>query len=426
MKKITTSFETLPLNSGLQLVEGSMAYSVTQTVVRAREGTKSARFELRASDPQVQYGNKRAEITVVNNTSNPDTTVEWYRFSTYQVSTEWLTDSRREIFPCQFHDKSSTCSTSPAFAMVIENNRNKIDLRYSTANYCSTPSSKRYVRTEGVLSSDSGTLLDIGAVTFNKWVDWVINYKPRTDSTGVIKIWKDGVLVFSYTGPCHYLGSQHPYMKIGIYKWVWMSSVPAGLPTSRIGYIDSLAVGDTAESYDTMRLSGTTSSVNIAPTVTGVDVSGSSATATLSCTASDSDGNIVGYQWSQISGASANIGNANVATTTVSGLTNGLYTFRITVTDDKGASSYDDCFVNVLIPNQLPTVSIIESSPTRTVSLTAKATDGDGTIASYLWNNGATTSTVAITGIIGQVQVVTVTVTDNGGGTATASYTVTF
>jgi len=63
--------------------------------------------------------------------------------------------------------------------------------------------------------------------------------------------------------------------------------------------------------------------------------------ATLNGSASsDSDGNIVSYQWTQVSGpTTAPMSNPNNVTNVVSNMVAGTYTFRLTVTDNQGATA---------------------------------------------------------------------------------------
>jgi len=59
------------------------------------------------------------------------------------------------------------------------------------------------------------------------------------------------------------------------------------------------------------------------------------------------DNKIVAYQWTQTAGAPAVLKGPNTATLTVSGLREGAYRFRFTVTDDDGSTASDDALVNV-------------------------------------------------------------------------------
>ena len=71
-------------------------------------------------------------------------------------------------------------------------------------------------------------------------------------------------------------------------------------------------------------------------------------TTTLSGTASDPDGNIASYLWTQVSGPStAGFSSSRAASTTVNGLITGTYVFRFTVADNSGATASDDVVVVV-------------------------------------------------------------------------------
>ena len=69
---------------------------------------------------------------------------------------------------------------------------------------------------------------------------------------------------------------------------------------------------------------------------------------TLSGTGTDSDGQIVAYLWSQVSGPNASlIVNPGSATTDVEDLVEGIYIFQLMVTDDKGATGVDTARITV-------------------------------------------------------------------------------
>jgi hypothetical protein len=69
---------------------------------------------------------------------------------------------------------------------------------------------------------------------------------------------------------------------------------------------------------------------------------------TLVATASDADGSIVKYLWSKYSGPTVKGGTNGSATYTVTNLVAGTYVFKIAVTDNLGAVSFDYVTVNVL------------------------------------------------------------------------------
>ncbi len=56
---------------------------------------------------------------------------------------------------------------------------------------------------------------------------------------------------------------------------------------------------------------------------------------------------IVGYSWTKLSGGSATITNPSSATTTVTGLAEGSYTFELKVTDSNGGTAFDTMMVEV-------------------------------------------------------------------------------
>jgi hypothetical protein len=68
---------------------------------------------------------------------------------------------------------------------------------------------------------------------------------------------------------------------------------------------------------------------------------------TLTGSGTDSDGTIVSYKWTQYQGAACTFTGATTTTLSVTGLKPGDYYFRLTVTDDKGATDYDNMLVSV-------------------------------------------------------------------------------
>ncbi|MEO9894047.1 T9SS type A sorting domain-containing protein, partial [Aurantibacter sp.] len=71
-------------------------------------------------------------------------------------------------------------------------------------------------------------------------------------------------------------------------------------------------------------------------------------TSTLNGSGVDPDGGIVTYMWSQVDGpTNAGIANATSANTNISNLAQGIYVFRLTVTDDENKQGTDDVVVTV-------------------------------------------------------------------------------
>ena len=162
---------------------------------------------------------------------------------------------------------------------------------------------------------------------------------------------------------------------------------------------------------------------------------------TLNGSGTDADGTIASYAWTRVSGPTTfTLGTANAATTTLTNLVQGTYVFRLTVTDNNGATGSDDVTITVnAAGNQPPTANagsnITMTLPTNSTTLKGSGTDPDGTIASYAWTrvSGPTTftlgtanaATTTLTNLVAGTYVFRLTVTDNNGATATDDVTVT-
>jgi Secretion system C-terminal sorting domain/Bacterial Ig domain/Right handed beta helix region len=158
---------------------------------------------------------------------------------------------------------------------------------------------------------------------------------------------------------------------------------------------------------------------------------------TLSGSGTDADGTIASYTWTRISGPNTpTIVSPSSASTNVTGLIAGTYVFRLTVTDNLGATGFDDITVIVNTP---PTANAGADQtitlPTSSVTLSGSGSDPDGTIASYAWTriSGPNTPTIVspssastnVTGLIAGTYVFRLTVTDNRGATGFDEVTVT-
>jgi hypothetical protein len=143
-----------------------------------------------------------------------------------------------------------------------------------------------------------------------------------------------------------------------------------------------------------------------------VSLSGSAST--------DSDGTITTYLWNKVSGPSGDVINTpNSVNTTVTFTTIGTYIFRLTVTDNSGASATDDVQVvvnqaplpiyiktvgrRIGIPSTNVTTSLVfddgttqlitnnAGSPVKTVSKRLQFINGDMRIVAYIWFQNGTT-----------------------------------
>lgn len=161
---------------------------------------------------------------------------------------------------------------------------------------------------------------------------------------------------------------------------------------------------------------------------------------TLSGSGTDTDGSVASYTWSQVSGTAATITSPTSASTTVTGLsTSGVRVFRLTVTDNLGATGTDDVQITVNASgNASPVVNAgsnqVIISPVNSTTLVGTATDSDGTIVSTLWTKISGTGgvivspaslTTSITSLSIGTYVFRLTATDNLGAVTTDDVQVT-
>jgi hypothetical protein len=161
--------------------------------------------------------------------------------------------------------------------------------------------------------------------------------------------------------------------------------------------------------------------------------------------ATDSDGTVVSYSWSQVSGpTTATLVNPNSAQAGAGDLLAGIYVFQLKATDNQGASSTSLLKVTVnptvsLTPN-IPPVANVGSDryielPKNSIILPGSGSDVDGSVVSYSWSqlSGPSTATLvnpnsAQSGagnlIIGAYQF-KLMVTDDRGATGSAILNVT-
>ena len=151
----------------------------------------------------------------------------------------------------------------------------------------------------------------------------------------------------------------------------------------------------------------------------------------LSGSGTDSDGSIASYKWRKVSGGSAVISDSTSASTTVNGLVQGIYTFELTVTDDKGATGKDTVQVKVNASANIAPIANAGKDqainlPTNNVKLSGSGSDSDGTIASYKWReilggsaviSDSTSASTTVNGLIQGIYTFELTVTDDKGAT---------
>lgn len=158
-------------------------------------------------------------------------------------------------------------------------------------------------------------------------------------------------------------------------------------------------------------------------------------TVTLSGSATDPDGTISSYNWIKISGpSSGTITNAGSASTSVTGLVQGIYQFQLTVTDNNGATGTDVVLITVnAAANITPVANAgLDQSitlPVNTITLSGSGSDADGTVTNYNWTEisgpssynivNANSPLTDVDGLVQGVYQFQLTVTDNSGAIGT-------
>ena len=146
---------------------------------------------------------------------------------------------------------------------------------------------------------------------------------------------------------------------------------------------------------------------------------------------SDPDGTITSYKWTKIAGpTSYSITNSVAASTSITALTAGTYTFRLTVKDNRNGTAYDDMLV---IVNRPPIAKAGADSTTKLPKNTSTligsgSSDPDGGTMTYLWTKvaGPTTFTIVsptstntgVKNLVAGIYTFRLTVKDNRGVTA--------
>ncbi|HWV69312.1 PKD domain-containing protein, partial [Chitinophaga sp.] len=248
-----------------------------------------------------------------------------------------------------------------------------------------------------------------------------------------------------------------------IVSWLWQKTTgPAGGDLATAGAAQS-AVNNLAAGTYTYQLTVTdnnnataTATVSIlvlaaAPNQSPVADAGNNiaiqlpvSSAALDGSASaDADGQIVTWLWEKTAGpAGGNIASAGTAKTNVTNLQEGTYTFRLTVTDNNGATSKATVSVVVTAaPVNQPPVAVAGNNITVQLPVSSAALDGsassdaDGRIETWLWEKSAGpaggdiasagAAKTNITNLQTGTYTFRLTVKDNNGATASATVSIT-
>ena len=111
----------------------------------------------------------------------------------------------------------------------------------------------RWAATQPTLAADMrGAEIPLGPQSTDKWTDWVFRIKWAYDDSGILQIWKNGVLVATRNGGNTYNDIKGPWFKMGIYKSLWNArKFDLDSPiTERTLYHDELRVARGSDGYN--------------------------------------------------------------------------------------------------------------------------------------------------------------------------------
>jgi hypothetical protein len=126
------------------------------------------------------------------------------RWSVY-ISDDYKFDSKQPEIITQIHQSSNL--GSPPFSLMLSGDRYRVEVRGAVG-----PSF--YFGEFGNAEEDRGRV-----------TSWLLHYRP--DATGkdaLVALYRNGQVVFRKSGyPDAYAGETKAYLKLGLYKWWWMS-----------------------------------------------------------------------------------------------------------------------------------------------------------------------------------------------------------
>ncbi|MES2891586.1 MAG: T9SS type A sorting domain-containing protein [Bacteroidota bacterium] len=299
------------------------------------------------------------------------------------------------------------------------------------------------------------TVTDEDGAIARDTVKVTVNLSPY-NKVPVVNAGSDKVMTLPTNGTTITGTASDPDGSIKSYQWAKISGPSLGTiasPKTASTIIYNLAMGvylfeltvmdnSYATKKDTLKVTVNKGSVNMIPTVNAgpdkyVELPGN--TTNLGGYGQDLDGTIT-YKWTKLTGPSTfYISSPNSANTAVQNLVEGSYLFELRVTDNSGAIAKDSLIIKVYTStsssivaptNQLPVVNAginqVIDLPTNTVTLKATASDGDGTIAKYVWTMNAgprlysiqspNSASTVVSGLEQGTYQFIVTVTDNSGG----------
>ena len=204
-------------------------------------------------------------------------------------------------------------------------------------------------------------------------------------------------------------------------------------------YVFQIKDTNNAGQSGTATVNITVNEANVAPVVNAgsrQSITMPASSVNLSGSATDANGTISSYSWTESSGPNkATISNGSSASTLVSGLEAGTYVFQLKATNDAGQSGTSSVTITVNLEPVAPIVNAGSDQtitlPTNTGALSGSATDAVGTITAYSWSelsgpnmatiSNASSASTSISGLVPGTYIFQLNVTNNTGLSGTAT-----
>jgi dienelactone hydrolase len=286
--------------------------------------------------------------------------------------------------------------------------------------------------------------------------EWMLSYTNTRNTGNSLPVANAGADITVNTSSVTLSGSASDEDgSIASYSWTKVSgaaiamtnsAAPAleltGLPVGE--YIFRLKVTDNSGNTDSdyVRIKVQSNTAPVVNAGADVDITLPVNTTSLAAIASDTDGTIANYSWEKISGGTATL-SVSGQTLTVSDLSDGSYVFKVTVTDNSGATTSDEVTVVVKAPEldaARPALVVsagtdkIVKLPTTSATLLSTVSGSDGSPLTYRWSqlSGAactmlytTTSKMLVKYLASGVYSFRITVTDSYGSSVSDDIVVT-
>lgn len=242
-KRMTSSFENNLLDS-ITFYEGCCAHTQVKSAHRKFLGNFSNRGELRRDDPQVPTGSVRWELNVNSTNTLPNRyEIEWWRMSTYIPSDSNAIDPPNLDYVMGQLKQPSTGGVqtggSPPLGFIVRADSVYVDIRWATA---SNPNSD---------NNSNRRRYYVGLRGDNTWTHYVVQYKRSHLPDGIVKVWRNDVLVVDDSGPNYFEGAGRPSAKWGLYCYRWASAGHQGsVVPYRVLYLDAIGVFGPLSTYD--------------------------------------------------------------------------------------------------------------------------------------------------------------------------------